>query len=123
VPRRRDFSSHVTAPDVAQHDGRVARLLRDGLPVGHLLVQTQPYAEVVAGHLWWRRWGPTVDALWLWTVVDGRFVDTMVTEPDLVTAELQMWGRAECEHDGEMLTLRWLEPVEAAMVASSVFGA
>lgn len=45
-----------------------------------MLVEVEPYAEQVAGHLWSTRWDKSRDVLWLWTLVDGRFSDTLVPD-------------------------------------------
>jgi len=120
VPLRPDFADHVPDLRVVRYDNRVARLRRDGTLAGHVLVQTQAWAEVVAGHLWWRRWGPARDALDLWTVVDGRFDDAYVTTTETIGA-IEMWDRGEFEHHDEILAADWLSAEDSVTESAAVF--
>jgi hypothetical protein len=121
MPRRPDFAQHRPDPRLDRYLDRVDRLFRDDEEVGHVLVLTWTYAEQVGGHLWWRRWGPTRDLLWLWTVVDGQFSDDLVPD-DATEEELAAYDECRFRHYGETLRVRWTDAEESAHFRSSVFG-
>lgn len=121
MPLRPDLAQHRADPRLDRYRDRVGHLFRDDEEVGLVLVLTQAYAESVGGYLWWRRWGPTQDLLWLWTVVDGQFSDTLV--PDDVTEEsLAAFDGCRYWYYGETLRVKWCDPEESARLRSSVFG-
>lgn len=80
------------------------------------------FSTHLAGRLWWRRWGPARDAIWIWTVVDGRFSDAYVTEPDRVFEESVMWDGGAFEHQSEVLAAEWLTGSDEDQVRAQVFG-
>lgn len=84
-------TQHRPDPRLGHYRDRVGRLFRGGNEVGLVLVQVQAQAEQVGGRLWWRRWGATRDALWLWTIVDGEFSDHWVV--DGLDEELASYGQ------------------------------
>lgn len=121
MPRRPDFAQHRPDPRLDRYRDRVGRLFRGDEEVGLVLVQVQAYAEQVGGYLWWRRWGPTRDLLWLWTVVNGQFSDELVPD-DATEEELAAFDECRYRHYGETLRVRWTGPEESARLRSSVFG-
>lgn len=100
---------------------RVGRLFRAGDEVGLVLVTVEPFSTQVGGHLWWRRWGPTHDVLWLWYVIDGRFSDSLVPE-DGTAEELADYDQGRFAYVGEVLRVLWLDREESAHLRSSEFG-
>jgi hypothetical protein len=89
---------------------------------GHVLVQTEPYAKAVRGHLWWRRWSQAREALWLWVTVDGAFTDHWLTESDSIDAEIEAWDRGEFDLYGETIAAEWLTRKDSEDARASVFG-
>lgn len=121
MPRRPDFSTHRADPRVDAYRDRVGRLFRGQDEVGAVLVQVEAYAEVVGGHLWWRRWGPSQEALRVWTSVDAKFDDAYVTGR-AVSDELSAYDEGRFRHYGEDLGVEWLHGEQAAQVRSVAFG-
>lgn len=99
----------------------MGRLFRGDDEVGLVLVEVEPYAEQVGGRLWWTRWTPTRDVVWTWTVVDGRFSDSLVPE-DAADDELQAYDTGRFDHYGETLDARWTDEAESRLVRASRFG-
>jgi hypothetical protein len=120
MPLRPDFTQHRPDPRLDRYRDRVGRLFRGGNEVGLVLVQAQAEAEQVGGRLWWRRWGPTRDALWLWTIVDGEFSDHWVA--DGLDEELASYGQGRFLLAGEELSVRWADVEESASLRRSAFG-
>ncbi len=100
---------------------RVGRLYRGDAEVGYVLVTVEPFSITTGGHLWWRRWGPTHDILWPWTVVDGRFSDSVLTH-DATAEELSDYERGLYRYYGETLRVEWTGPAESAELQQSQFG-
>ena len=121
MPRRPDFSQHQPDPRLDRYRQRVGRLLRDGDEVGLVLVEVEPYAEQVGGHLWWTRWGATRDLLWLWTLVDGSFSDTLVPD-DATEDELRDFDAGRFVQYGEVLGVRWTDEEESRRLRASQLG-
>lgn len=120
MPLRPEFGQHNPDPRVARYHARVGKLLRGDEEVGLVLLLVRAYAEQCGGYWWWRRWGSTRDALWLWTIVDGRFSDHWVT--DAVEEELDAYDNDRYWHYGEVLAVRWTDPEESAHLRKSAFG-
>jgi hypothetical protein len=121
MPRRPDFSRHRQDPRFDRYRGRVGRLLRGSDEAGLVLVIVEPYAEQVGGHLWWRRWGPTHDLLWLWTVVDGQYSDSLVPD-DASEEELHDYDTGRYLHYGEDLTVLWMDADGSKRLSAAHFG-
>ncbi len=121
VPLRPDFSQHRPDPRFDRYRDRVGRLFRSDREVGLVLVEVHPYAEVVGGWLWWRRWGPSRDALFLYTTVDGQFSDHVVQ--DAADDELAEYDAGRFWYYGEPLDVRWTGAEESAHLRSSWFAA
>lgn len=121
MPRRPDFSQHRPDPRFDRYRERVGRLFRDEVEVGLALVEVEPYAEQVGGRLWWTRWDNSRDVLWLWTLVDGTFSDTLVPD-DAAAAELQDYDAGSFEHYGESLRVLWTDREESRRLRSTEFG-
>ena len=121
MPRRPDFSRHQPDPRFDRYRQRVGRLFRDEEEVGLVLVEVEAYAEQVGGRLWWTRWGPSQDVLWLWTLVDGDFSDTLVPD-DAAEGELSDYDAGRFEHAGEVLHVQWTDEQESRRLRASQFG-
>ena len=121
MPRKPDLSRHVPDPRLDPYRERVARVFRGGEEVGLLLVRVDVYAEAESGRWWWTRWGPTYDVLWLFSLVDGSFSDTVVP-PEAVDGELDDYAKGLYHHYGEVLRVRWTTPEESAYLRRSRFG-
>lgn len=106
MPLRPDFSRHQPDPRFDSYRQRVGRLLRGDAEVGYLLVEVEPYSEQVNGHLWWRRWGPTRDVLWLDTSED----------------ELLGYSTGQFEYYGERLRVLWTDTDESRRLRATQFG-
>ena len=100
----------------------MGRLFRSDAAVGFVLVYVEPVAEAVGGHLWWTRWGASADALWLWTIVDGRFDDAYVPR-DAAEEELKEFDEGHFLHYGQELRVEWLDAEESARVKAATFEA
>lgn len=100
----------------------MGRLYRADVAVGVVLVRVEPVAEAVGGHLWWTRWGPTTDVLWLWTMVEDRVDDSYVPHGG-AEAELTSFDDGRFLHDDEELRVEWLDPAESARVRAATFEA
>ncbi len=122
MPLRPDFTHHRQDPRFDRYRGRVGRLFRAGDEVGLVLIEVEPYCEQVGGHLWWRRWGPTQDLLWVWTIVDGNFSDALVPA-DASEAELRDYDAGRFNYYGEPLAVAWTDPPESNRLRSTQFGA
>lgn len=121
MPRRPDFSQHLPDPRFDRYRERVGRLFRDEMEVGLVLVEVEPYAEQVAGHLWWTRWDTSRDVLWLWTLVDGKFSDTVVPD-DAADAELRDYDAGRFQHYGDSLRVMWTDDEESRRLRATEFG-
>ncbi|MDP9460812.1 MAG: hypothetical protein M3Q22_11390 [Actinomycetota bacterium] len=121
MPLRPDFSQHRQDPRFDRYRGRVGRLFRGDDEVGLVLVEVEPYSEQVDGHLWWRRWGRTRDVLWVWTIVDGTFSDSLVPD-DGSEDELGDYDAGRFSHYGETLGVLWADPAESKHLRASQFG-
>lgn len=121
MPRRPDFSQHRPDPRFDRYRERVGRLFRGEDEVGFVLVEVEPYAEQVGGHLWWSRWDTSRDVLWLWTIVDGAFSDTLLPE-DAADEELQNYDAGLFEYYGEQLRVLWTDEPESRHLRSTEFG-
>lgn len=121
MPRRPDFSHHRPDPRFDRYRERVGRLFRDQAEVGWVLVEIEPCSEQVGGRLWWVRWDTTRDVLWLWTLVDGRFSDTLVTDEG-VDDVLQDHDSGRFEYYGEVLRVVWTDDAESQRLRASRFG-
>ena len=86
-----------------------------------LLVRVEPYAEVASGRLWWSRWSDSYDMLWLFSIVDGNFSDTLVPA-ERAEDELQDWSQGRYEHYGEVLRAAWVSVEESDRLRQSEFG-
>ncbi|MDX6208672.1 MAG: hypothetical protein QOE24_1063 [Frankiales bacterium] len=118
MPRKPDWSLHQPNHRLDEYRERVARLFRDEDEVGTLLVKVQLFAIRASGRLWWKQWGPSHDVLWLWSVVDGRFVDSM-GPANAVDEELQEFEAGRFHYFGEVLRTQWLSGVEAEKLRQS----
>lgn len=87
---------------------RVAVLRRDGVDVGHLLVQVEPWSEVTAGHFWWRRWSRPVEVPHLTVTLPGASSDQYIPA-EAIRDQLQEWDNGLYEHYGERLEACWLD--------------
>ncbi|GAB4062106.1 hypothetical protein GCM10028777_00790 [Angustibacter speluncae] len=123
MPLKPDLGGHQPSPHVIRYANRVARLSRGAAPAGYALIKPDVLSTRLAGHLWWRRWGPPRDAFWVWTVVDGQFTDSYITEPDRVFEETVTWDRGVFEHYGELLAAEWLTGRDGTRVRADAFGA
>ena len=85
-----------------------------------MLVEVFAYAETVGGWLWWRRWGPSRDALFLLTIVDGECSDHVVQ--DAVEEEVADYDAGRFRYYGESLLVRWTDAAESAQLRGSAFG-
>jgi hypothetical protein len=121
VPRKPDWSQHADDERFASYRDRVARLYRGDDEVGLLLVRVQPYARLVSGHLWWRRW-VAEDVLRLRTTIGGKQEDHVV-HGDLVVSELRDYRRGVFRYRGEALRLAWTSPEESARLREAELGA
>lgn len=86
-----------------------------------MLVEVEPYAEQVAGRLWWKRWDRRRDMLWLWAVVDGTFSVALIPD-DAADAELRKYDAGVFGHDGERLSVVWTDEEESRLLRSTAFG-
>ena len=121
MPYRPDFAQHQPDEPVGRYRDRVGRLFRGDDEAGLVLVRISANAEQVGGRLWWRRWGPTKDELWLSIMVDGRFEDSWV-QADQIPDELAAYD-AECFlHYGQRLRVEWTDAEESAQLRASHFG-
>ena len=120
MPRRPDFSQHRADPRFDGYRDRVGRLFRAEKEVGVLLVRVEPLAESAGGHLWWTRWGESRDVLWLWTLVEGRFDDSYVSD-DVADEELISFDLGRFVHYGQALRVVWLDAEESARVRAATF--
>ena len=91
---------------------RVAILRRDGVDVGHLLVQVRPWSEVLRGHLWWRRWTLPVEVPHVTVAIPGGSSDQYIPA-DAIHDELARWARGTHDHYGDQLELSWLGAEES----------
>jgi hypothetical protein len=121
MPLRPDFATHRPDSRFDRYRDRVGRLFRGDEEVGLVLVVVEPYAEQIGGYLWWRQWGPSWDALWLWTVIDGQFSDHWLTD-ETAAEELAAYDAGRYWHYGEVLRVRWTGREESAQLRSSEFG-
>ena len=121
MPLRPDFSRHHPDPRFDRYRERVGRLFRDDAEVGLVLIEVEPYCEQVGGYLWWRRWGQTRDVLWVWTVVDGNFSDSLVPD-DASVDELRDYDAGRFGHYGETLRVVWTDHAESEHLRASQFG-
>lgn len=117
---RPDFTQHRPDPRLDRYRDRVGRLFRGDNEVGLVLVQVQAQADQVGGRLWWRRWGATRDALWLWTIVDGKFSDHWTSSEGL-EEELAGFGAGVLLFVGEELSVRWVDEAESASLRRIAF--
>jgi hypothetical protein len=117
---RPDFSHHRQDQRFDRYRDRVGRLFREDKEVGLILVRVEAYTEQVGGFLWWRRWKPSWDALWLWLIVDEQFSDTWMT--DGLDDELGAFDEGRFSYCGEMLAVRWTDEEESAALRASAFG-
>lgn len=85
MPLSPDFSQHRPDPRFDRYRDRVGRLFRSDREVGLVLVEVHPYAEVVGGWLWWRRWGPSLDALFLYTTLTDSSPTTSFRMPPMTS--------------------------------------
>lgn len=121
MPRRPNFSSHRPDPRFDRYRERVGRLFRADEEVGLVLVEVEPYAQQVGGHLWWRRWDTSRDVLWPWTLVDGNFSDSLVPD-EAADYELQSYDAGVFEYYGEHLRVLWTDAEESRHLRSAQFG-
>ncbi len=121
MPLRPDFSKHRRDPRFDRYRDRVGRLYRGEDEVGLVLVKVEPYAMQLGGHLWWSRWGSTRDLLWEWTVVDGRFSDTLVPE-DAAEEVLTDYDSGLFEYYGEAMLVLWTDAAESGRLRTLAFG-
>ena len=119
MPRTPDWSLHQPDHRLDEYRERAARLFRGADEVGALLVKVQPFATQVSGHLWWKQWGPSQDIFWLWSVVDGRFSDSM-GPANAVDDELRDLQAGRFHYYGEELRVQWLSGAEAEQVRKSL---
>lgn len=122
MPLRPDFSEHRPDARFDRYRDRVGRLFRGAAEVGLVLVEVEAVCEQVGGHLWWRRWGPTQDTLWVWTLVDGSPSDTLVPD-EASQAELDAYDAGRFDHDGEALRVVWTDRAESAHLRAAYFDA
>jgi hypothetical protein len=80
-------------------------LHRGDQEVGHLHVTVEPYARLVGGRLWWRRW-ELAETLRCTSTVDGRREDNL-THHERVEGELRDLQRGLFRYKGDVLTIRW----------------
>jgi hypothetical protein len=123
MPWNPSHTEPALPPPLAVYANRVAEVLKDGRPVGFLLVEPEPYAEQVGGALWWRRWSEYRWAAHLWLNVPGLDLDVDVADslvaPEDLEAELHHWDADRFMLVGELLSLRWLDAEESARVAAA----
>ena len=118
MPRKPDWSLHQPNHRLDEYRERAARLFRGEDEVGTLLVKVQPFAIQNSGHLWWKQWGPSIDVLWLLSVVDGRYDDSM-GPADAVDEELHEFEAGRFHHYGEVLRAEWVSGDEAEKIRQS----
>lgn len=99
----------------------MARLYRGDDEAGLLLVRTEPVALQESGHFWWRRWGEPREWFWLWTVIDGKFSDTLGPD-DLADGQLLEFASGFFELYGETFRLEWVSEAEAERLRDTQFG-
>lgn len=121
MPRKPDFTRHQPDARFDAYRDRVGRLFRGDDEVGLALVQVEPYAMSSGGHLWWRRWEASRDHLWIWTVVDGQFSDSLLPD-DASGDELADYAAGRFRHYGESLRIDWLDADESRRLRLSEFG-
>jgi hypothetical protein len=102
VPLKPDWSLHQPHHGLDRYRVRAGRLFRGEDEVGTLLVNVQLFATRASGHPWWKRWRPSVDVLWVWSVVDGRFVDSL-GPADAVDEDVQEFEAGRLHYFGEVL--------------------
>lgn len=118
---RPDFSRHRPDARLTRWRGRVGRLFRAEAEVGLVLLEVEPYARRLGGRLWWTRWAASRDVMWLWTLVEGVFADTLVPD-DEVDRELRAYEAGRFEHHGEWLRVLWTDEDESRDLRASQFG-
>jgi hypothetical protein len=121
MPRKPDWSKHVPDPRLISYRGAVARLFRGDEEIGLALVRIEPHAQLLSGRLWWRRWAPSHDRPWVFTIVDGTFSDSVVDE-DGIEDEVRDWEAGRFRYCGEVLLAQWVPAAEAAHLRRSQFG-
>jgi len=121
MSRRPDFAQHQPDPRFDRYRDRVGRLFRDRDEAGLVLVVAEPYAELIGGRLWWRRWTRTRDVLWLWTLVDGQHSDTVLTDDEASQEELLRYDEGRFDYYGESLRVVWTDPEESARLRQGHF--
>jgi hypothetical protein len=110
VPSRPPWDAHVPDPRLAALHDRTARLRRDGAVVGELHVQVEPYARLLGGHLWWRRW-EIADTFGCTSTVDGRREHNL-THHERLEGELHDLQRGLFRYRGDVLAVEWVEAEE-----------
>jgi hypothetical protein len=121
MPWKPDFSQHRPEARFAGYRDRVGRLFRDHEEVGLLMVRTEPVSTQESGHLWWRRWGKPYEQLWLWTIVDGNFSDTLGPD-DYADEQLREFASGRLLHYGETLRIQWVSEKDAERLRETQFG-
>lgn len=121
MPLRPDFTQHRPDSRLNAYRDRVGRLFRSSVEVGLVLVTVEPFSEQVGGHLFWRRWGETRDVLWVWTLVDGAYCDSLVPEA-ASDEEIADYEAGHFTYLGETLDVVWTDPSESEQLRASQFG-
>lgn len=94
----------------------------DGSVVGELYLQVEQQTEVVGGVLWWRRWGPWLDALrWFTWRVDGGLDEEGTSMFDNYEALLQYLNDDEWPtFDDDTLPIEWLDDAASEKLRAKV---
>jgi hypothetical protein len=121
VPFRPDWTAHQPDPRFDEYRDRVARVFRGQDRVGALFVSIEPTATVLGGQLWWRRWSPTRDSLWIWILLDGDYTDDFVRD-DRIEMQLADFDAGRFLVRGEELLLSWLSKEDSVRAKDEIFG-
>jgi hypothetical protein len=109
-------------PRLDPYRDRAGVLSLDGVPVGHLLVETDYGVFKAGGALWWTRWAPPVECAVVALLVDGELVDGQTFAGDDLDEQLVAWARGTHVLGSTPYTVTWLDGVESDRVHREVFG-
>ncbi|MET3962633.1 hypothetical protein ABIE44_002567 [Marmoricola sp. OAE513] len=123
MPWSPSFEGAVPDPRLDPYRGRAARLSRDGVASGHVLVETDYLADRLSGWLWWRRWqDPTEFPVVMTKLDDGSFDSDDWVRPERIDALLATWAAGRDEVQGTTYEITWLDQQESDRVHHEVFG-
>jgi hypothetical protein len=119
MPQKPDWRLCVHDRRFDRYRNRVARLFRENEAVGFLLVTAVPYANVLSGHFWWRKWSTPREMLWAHTVLNGSPDSAPVPEP--VQDELDDYAAGVFRFRDEVLRAEWLSASESVRLREAHF--